>query len=358
MKALESLVQRYFILPFTVALSINMYSLKPAAAQEGIDEQQRAACTSPQQCFDFGENAYQENDLSSATKYFQEALNREPDWFNRALFQWNIGITLFERDPDNARRYFEKYAENDLDGLALEARRLQKTYVPPSENEVQTRIALCMLKSGKQRQNAQNYTEAIEYYSKVLLSPYLSRDIRTTIIYDLAVSSDQAGRTEQALDNFKLYLAEKPEAIERSSVELKIDELGKKIADKKAAEQVALPVPETDDTSKGPSPEIQKPSFFQQHRWSSVAAGGAVALGLGTLASHLNANSAYDDLRNRCAGDPMCSPADADAVNGKDQRTLLLGVGSMVTLGAAAVLYYFELPKSTTVDADGIEVEF
>jgi tetratricopeptide (TPR) repeat protein len=201
-------------------------SAVPAKAQTFSERLQEAKVF-----FDDGQKAYLEGDLEKALGKFKQAHRLVPS----AELAYNIGhISEQAGDSANAVRFLELYLSRSL---------------PPvkDQKDIEKRIARLRPKVAsaneqllKQLSNPKPLTdEARSFFAKGIamfkqgryrgaLASFeivLNRFQLPEIYYNIAVTSEQLGRTQDAVGNYRAYLRKRFDAPDKKSVEQKIQTL-------------------------------------------------------------------------------------------------------------------------------------
>lgn len=314
-------------------------------------------CDDLESCIREGKALHDKGNVDDAIVDFKHAMTMNPGMDQLLQLYFNLaGCFVIRGEPHKAIAQYELF--------------LSKA---PADNPIRSREEVMRLianlrvyeegiklreqeKTKERRGESANYSTAIE---RLLQAHGLARTQygRGIVLRDLGITQELAGDYGLASESFEGYLREFGErARDRKEILEKIEQLREwernpPVAQENAAKPMPAPKPAL-------SPSVSQSthsSFFQRHLWSTVSAGAAVVLGTGSIASLLWANREYDELKERCISS-RCSPADAESVQSKDRLAQLLGAGAGLSLAAAAVIYYFELPAA--VDKNGLKVEF
>lgn len=320
----------------------------PARAQE---EKVSSGCGTVEQCTIQGTEKYKAGGLADAITIFNEALTMNPDPEYRAVLYLNLSACY--KDLGEPGLAIEQLL------LFLKERPEQSTILPTRDKIDQSLTGLHLYEQGlrvreeeRQRElkpgERHDFSKAI-HLLELACDAASARSSFGAVLRDLGVTYELAGKYKLAAQNYEGYLREMgPGAHDK-------DELQRRIISLKTKEEKLDVPPLTAPAS------LAVPSFLDTHPWSLLTAGGAVALGVGALVNHLEANADYQDLRERCEGNNSCSSADASGIQTRDTITTALGISSAVALGTAVALFYVEMPKNVlNVTASGIQwrVEF
>ena len=322
-------------------------------------------CMTLESCITDGNTHYEAGHVDEAIDDFKQALGMNPKPEQLLRLYNNLAVCFLSRgEPSKAIMQYDLFLTKAADDNSIRSREEVNKLIADLR-VYDEGIRLREQERGIERSGQKsNYGAAIE---KLHQAHGLARTRygRGVVLRDLGRTYELAKEYGLAAESFEGYLREFGQrAADRAQFLEKIEQLREweqnpplQIPVQKIPVH-SIPTNNVPESVKAPE-QVPTASFLQQHLWSTVAAGAAVALGAGTLASYLSANAAYNDLRDRCDGNASCDPSDADAIKSKDTITTLLGISSALALGTAGALFYFELPKNVTagVTSDGVNVK-
>lgn len=188
-----------------------------------------------------------------------------------------------------------------------------------------------------------NYDEAVERFSAAYKAYPDAR-----ILFNLAQAYRKQQAYARALDLYRNYLRNLPEAPNRTAVEELIAELESLVSKQKAAD--ARPPQGTTSTALLQPPTIvtkvkePRPWYSNVAGWSLVGGGLAAAgVGIGFFAS---ASSLNDELA--VAADPDKAGLRSDIKTRRTIGTVFTAVGGLATLGGIAIFVW--APRTVTKD--------
>jgi outer membrane protein assembly factor BamD (BamD/ComL family) len=154
------------------------------------------------------------------------------------------------------------------------------TPAPGSSDEV----ARGLFQAGKAAYEGGNYTEALSFFEQAY-----QRSGRPQLLFNIGQVADRLRQDDKALESFRTYLAQVPEAPNRIEVESRIAAIEQALAERKAAaDAAAVPTPaETAAQSTAVQPDsghtdADKPITHKWWFWTSI--GGAVAVAVVVIA--------------------------------------------------------------------------
>ncbi|MEK6837871.1 MAG: hypothetical protein AABX69_04420, partial [Nanoarchaeota archaeon] len=358
----QSILRKYFC---SVALAAA--NVIPSAV---LANQPVISCKSYRDCTRQGGELYDHGRYQDALPFFQEAYQQAAKKKDRTAVLKNISALYVNlRQPQLAREYLRLYLADN----------------PTKRKEGKLLLdAFDLYAQGLELYKKGNYGAAVEVFKNVYKRVSHTRNLRVTILVDIAQSYEQLGKEELATEYYNLYLSDAgARAQERSTLEAKIAAWSKRqttIA--QSAKQlegvppkVSPPLPPLPSSPSSllpsplplPSPPLSLPSppslqtkaeplaatiapppeaavermpketFFQQHTWSVLSGSAGLASILGGAVTGYFANAKYNELKEGCA--PGCPESEINVVasRGRMANGLFITGGALTVL--AAVLY-------------------
>lgn len=219
-------------------------------------------------------------------------------------------------------------------------------------------MAKGLFQAGRAAYNAGKYEEALGYFQQAY-----DRSPRPELLFNIGQSADRLRMDDLALDSFRRYLAELPQADNREQVENRVRALERVVAEREARE-AEQPAPEPEPIFPEPvKPQAQEPADAVQPSAEEeeqrpagalplgpmlVAGGGLAAIGVG-LAFGAAANSKQEQY----ASAPVRTQQEAEAARSlfdeAESRALvcnlMLGIGAAAVIGGA-LWFALALPDS------------
>jgi tetratricopeptide (TPR) repeat protein len=214
-------------------------------------------------------------------------------------------------------------------------------------------VARGLFQAGAAAFEAGQFAEALEHFQAAY-----ARSPRPKLLYNIGQAADRLRQDEVALDSFRRYLAEVPDAEGREAIEARVRVLEQAVSEKKAAEPPPEAMP-TEPAPTEPSPSDPVPSeppaepSARPFPWVPVAVLGAgvVAMVAGA-AFGMTAKSEEDDYALlMIADEDSAKEADdllSDAESHATVANVLLGAGA--ALSAVATVW---LVLELTDDGEG-----
>lgn len=146
-------------------------------------------------------------------------------------------------------------------------------------------VARGLFQAGKAAYEGGNYTEALSFFEQAY-----QRSGRPQLLFNIGQVADRLRQDDKALESFRTYLAQVPEAENRVEVESRIAAIEQALADRKAAaDAAAVPTPaQTAAQSSAAQPDSghtrqDEPVTKKWWFWTSIGA-GAVAVAVVAIA--------------------------------------------------------------------------
>lgn len=213
----------------------------------------------------------------------------------------------------------------------------------PSVDEAAARVHF---EAGNRFYHASQWDDAIAAYTRALeLAPLAGRG---EIYWNIARSHDLAGRLPEAIQAYNRYLSFNPPEADVQATERHVNELYARIQSQRPTPPRVEPAPTT------PRPRVRvgthrlrpvpsRPGWLFGRRFTWVAGGTSLALGIGAGIAWLLTSASYDDLANSCGATRAgCSSGDVNGVRTGVLATNVLLVGAGLALAAAAALFIIE----------------
>jgi tetratricopeptide (TPR) repeat protein len=176
---------------------------------------------------------------------------------------------------------------------------------------------------------------------------------RPVILLSIAAVYERMAKLEESVSTLEKYLRVDPDSSDKSTIELRIENLKRRIeSQKKAAPPPAASVSAATppaSASAPPAPSAVPPPEAQpaNHTAAYVTLGIAGAAALGAIVTGIIAKGKYNDADNGCHQTPAgCSDSDISPVKSMALiSTVLTGV-AVVGAGVGTVLYLTAKPES------------
>jgi tetratricopeptide (TPR) repeat protein len=144
-----------------------------------------------------------------------------------------------------------------------------------ADGDASDAVARGLFQAGAAAFDAGQFAEALEHFQAAY-----ARSPRPKLLYNIGQAADRLRQDELALDSFRRYLAEVPDAEGREAIEARVRVLEQAVSEKKAAEPPPEPLPtEPAEHETGPSdPVPSEPAADGAARpfpWAPVAVLGA-----------------------------------------------------------------------------------
>lgn len=224
--------------------------------------------------------------------------------------------------------------------FASPARSQPKPAIPPSDY---VEAAKAHFAAGSAYYDQANYNDAVKEFNEAYR---LSQ--RTDLLYNIAICYERLSDWDNAIATLQKYLAEKPNATDRVTIETRIQNLTRR-RDESRPQPVVAPVQPVLVT---PTP-LAPPMGERKRGWwlagTITAAAGLVIAGTG-LALAIEADQIYGQLQKQCMGN-LCDPSLRNKVNlGWDygiSADVLFGIGgAAVAAGAILLIVQSRRPAS------------
>jgi hypothetical protein len=222
----------------------------------------------------------------------------------------------------------------------------------PSDSDVAA--AKGAFQAGQGSFNESDYPRAITYWEDA----YRRDCTADALLLNLARAYELNNQKKQAVVALETYLARKPDARDRGSIQRRIEVLQAAIQSEPAqtapapTEQTAPPPPAPVDTGPAPEPEPQgkKPIV----PLIVAGAGGAIAIAGAIL--YFNAAGDVDDFEKQCPGrqcPPGVDPGLVDDANSARTRMNIFGAVAIggLAIAAGGVVWYVMSPREAPAAA-------
>lgn len=214
---------------------------------------------------------------------------------------------------------------------------------------VDARAARIQFMAGNRFYNQGQWDEAVGAFTRALeLAPLATRD---EIYWNIARCHERAGRLHEAIAGYNRYLSFNPPEAAVQRTEQHMTELYARIQSQRST---PLPPRVEPPPAKAPRPSVRvvthrprpvplRPGWLLGRRFTWVAGGTSLALGIGAGVAWILTSSSYGDLADTCgASRAGCSSSDVNGVRTGVLATNVLLVGAGLTLAAAAALFAIE----------------